>query len=112
MRRGEIYWAQLPEPVGAGPGYLRPALVVQSDQMNASRLPTVVICSLSSNLRLSRYPGNLLLRADETGLGKDSVLRLTEVLTVDRSVLGDLAGRIPDHLMVSVDNGLREVLGL
>lgn len=112
MQRGEIYWVTLPEPMGSGPGYMRPCLVIQADQFNASRLTTVIVCSLSSNLRLVRLPGNLLLRQSETGLAKDSVLRLTEILTIDRSLLGDLAGRVPDHLMAAVDNALRMVLGL
>ena len=112
MQRGEIYWVNLPDPVGSGPGCPRPMLVVQADYLNASRLRSTVFCVLTSNTSLTRFPENLLLRAAETGLSKDSVLLSTEFLTVDRSVVGDLAGRVPDHLMVSVDSALRHVLGL
>lgn len=112
MQRGEIYWVNLPDPVGSGPAYPRPMLVVQGDYLNASRLPSVILCALTSNTALARFSENVLLKGAETGLPRDSVLLTTELLTVDRSVVGDLAGRIPDHLMVSVDAALRHVLGL
>jgi mRNA interferase MazF len=112
MQRGEIYWVHLPAPVGSGPGYTRPMLVIQADYLNASRLPTVVFCALSSNQRLARFPPNLLLKRSDTGLPRDSVFLPTELFTVDHSVIGDLAGRVPDDLMPAVDAALRQVLSL
>jgi mRNA interferase MazF len=112
MNRGEIYWTALPDPIYSAPGYRRPMLIVQDDLLNASRLPTTIACAFTSNLELLGYRGNMLLRAQETGLPRDSVLLCTHVYTVDRRTLGDLAGRVPDHLMVSVDAGLRLTLGL
>ena len=112
MQRGEIYWVNLPDPVGSGLGYPRPMLLIQADYLNASRLPTAVFCVLSSNMALARFPANVPLRSAETGLPKDSVMLSTELLTVDHSVVGDLAGRVPNHLMLSVDTNLRLVLGL
>lgn len=112
MRRGEIYWTDLPDPVGSEPGHRRPLLIVQDELVNASRLPTAVVCAFSSNLELVGFRGNILLRAEETGLPKDSVLLCTQIYTVDRRTLGDLVGKVPDHLMVSVDVALRLTLGL
>jgi mRNA interferase MazF len=112
MERGEIYWVDLPDPVGSGPGYRRPMLVVQDDLLNAARLRTSIMLAISTNLGMVRLRGNLLLRAEETGLPKDSVLLANYIYTVDRSVVGDLAGQVPDHLMLSVDMSLRLVLGL
>jgi mRNA interferase MazF len=112
MKRGEIYWVDLPDPVGSGPGYRRPMLVVQDDLLNASRLRTTIMLAISTNLELVRLRGNLLLKAEETGLPKDSVLLSNYIYTVDRSIVGSLAGQVPDHLMLSVDSSLRLVLGL
>lgn len=112
MQRGEIYWVDLAEAVGSAPGYPRPMVVIQANHLNASRLPTVIMCALSSNQRHARFPGNMLLKRSETGLPEDSVLLVTEMLTVDRLLVGDLAGRVPDHLMPSVDAALRLTLGL
>lgn len=112
MRRGEIYWCSLSDPSGSQPGYRRPVLVVQDDSLNASRLPTAIVCAFTTNLELAGYRGNVLLRAEETGLSRDSVLLVTQVYTVDRGTLGDLAGAVPDRLMLSVDGGLRLSLGL
>jgi len=112
MRRGEIRWAELPEPRGSEPGFRRPVLVVQDDVYNESRLGTVLCLILTSNLTLADMPGNILLRADETGLPKDSVANVTQIVTIDRTHLGEAASAISDDLMFAIDNGLRQVLSL
>ncbi len=112
MRRGEIWWADLPAPRGSEPGFRRPALVVQSDAFTASRLRTVLAVVLTSNIRLAESPGNVLLPAGETGLPRDSVANVTQVVTVDESRLADRAGSVSGRFMSRVEKGLRLVLDL
>ena len=112
MRRGEIWWAELPAPVGAAPGFRRPLLIVQTDDFNRSSIQTVVGLALTTNLRLAAAPGNLLLPAAESGLPKDSVVNVTQILTVDKGLLTARAGALNDRSMLLVEDGLRLVLGL
>ncbi|MCU0246270.1 MAG: type II toxin-antitoxin system PemK/MazF family toxin [Bryobacter sp.] len=112
MERGEIWWADLPDPVGSGPGYRRPVLVIQADPFNRSRIPTVVVAVVTSNLRLAQAPGNVLLPAKESGLARDSVVNVSQILTLDRELLPRRAGRLPQRLRGAVESGLRQVLGL
>jgi mRNA interferase MazF len=112
VERGQIWWADLGEPDGAEPGSNRPVLVVQSDAFNRSRIHTVIGVVLSTNARLIDAPGNVLLPAKATGLPKDSVANVSQVITVDRDFLVELAGRVRGQVLKDVENGLRLVLGL
>ena len=112
MRRGEIWWASLPAPRGSEPGYRRPIVVVQSDRFNESRIGTVIVAVLTSNLRLAAAPGNIRLDRNETGLPRDSVLNLSQVLTVDKSFLTERVGILPVRDMATMDAGLKLVMGL
>jgi mRNA interferase MazF len=112
MQRGEVWWADLGDPVGSAPGYRRPVLIIQSDWYNASRLQTVIVLALSSNLLLADMPGNIKLLAHETGLPKDSVVNVTQIATLDKFALIQRVGAINGMLMVSVENGIRQVLDL
>jgi len=112
IERGEIWWAGLPEPTGSEPGYRRPVLVVQADAFNRSRLQTVVAVVLTSNLRLVDAPGNVLVPADLSGLPKDSVANVSQVITVDRAALTERAGRVRGRVLEAVDAGLRLALDL
>ena len=112
VERGQVWWADLGEPDGSEPGYNWPVLIVQSDAFNRSRLHTVVAVVLSTNTRLLDAPGNVLLPAKATGLPKDSVANVSQVVTIDREFLLELAGRIRGQLLEDVENGLRLVLGL
>lgn len=112
VRRGEIWWASLPAPQGSGPGYRRPVVVVQSDQFNESRISTVVIAIITSNLRLAAAPGNMLLDSYESGLPRDSVLNLSQVLTVDKSFLTERVGALSARNIAVMDAGLKLVIGL
>jgi len=112
MNRGEIWWASLPEPRGSDPGYTRPVLIVQSQRFNRSRISTVIVVAITSNLILADAPGNVLLPADETGLPRDSVANVSQVLTLDKRFLGRRIGLIPHRLIVKVEEGLRLVLSL
>ena len=112
VERGQVWWADLGQPDGSEPGYNRPVLIVQSDAFNRSRLHTVIAVVLSTNARLVDAPGNVLLPAKVTGLPKDSVANASQVITVDRDFLTELAGRVRGQFLKDVESGLRLVLGL
>ncbi len=110
MRRGELWWADLGVPVGSAPGYRRPILVVSSDRFNSSRLATVVVAAVTSNLRLGDAPGNVVV--DEPALARPSVVNLTQLLAIDRQLLEERIAMVTRILLRQVDSGLRLSLGL
>jgi mRNA interferase MazF len=112
IARGDIYWVELGDPDGSRPAKRRPVLVVQSASYNTSRLATVVACAISSNTGLATMPGNVFLPAVVTGLQRDSVVNVTALVTLDKDDLGRAVGSVPASLMLDVDQGLRQVLGL
>jgi mRNA interferase MazF len=112
VERGQIWWADLGAPDGSEPGFRRPILIVQDDAFNRSRLRTVIAIILTTNVRLLDAPGNVLVPAKTTGLPKDSVANVSQVVTIDRDFLLEAAGRLPGHLLRDVESGLRLVLGL
>ena len=109
--QAEIWWADLPDPAGSGPGFRRPVLIVQGDGLNFSRIATVVCVPLTSNLRWAEAPGNVLLRSRATGLPKDSVANTSQIITIDRSLLTELAGKLPRAQLEEVLAGIDVVLG-
>jgi mRNA interferase MazF len=112
MKRGEVWWASLPEPIGSGPGFRRPVLVVQSNPFNDSRISTVVVAVITSNLALANAPGNLRLTKSESGLPKACVVNVSQVVTLDRTLLTARIKVLPGAAMQQVSVGLRMVLGL
>lgn len=110
IRRGEIWWADLGETVGSGPGDRRPVLVVQADSFNRSRLATTIVVALTANVRLVDAPGNVLLPARITELPKDSVANVSQLITLDQDVLTERIGRLTPSLLRQVEEGLRLVL--
>ncbi len=112
VERRDVWWADLEEPRGSEPGFTRPILIVQADAFNRSRLRTVLGLVLSSNPKLLDAPGNVLLPSKVTGLPKDSVANVTQIVTLDEDYLTERAGRLPPRLMVQVDAGLKLVLDL
>jgi mRNA interferase MazF len=112
MERGEVWWAELPEPTASEPGFRRPVVIVQSNAFNRSRIRTIIAVVLTSNLRLAEAPGNVMISASDSGLPKDSVANVSQVITVDRTFLTERCGRLPGHLVRSIDEGLRLVLSL
>lgn len=109
MRRGEIWWASLPEPSGSGPGFRRPLLIVSANSFNDSRIGTVIAAVITSNLRLADAPGNVRLPARGTGLAKTSVANVSQIITVDKSFLTERIGRLNPRLLAEVDEGLKLV---
>ena len=94
IAQGDVCWADLPDPTGSGPGFRRPVVVVQGNPLNRSRVATVVCVPLTSNLRWAEAPGNVLLRTRSTGLPKDSVANVSQLLTIDRTLLSRHVGRL------------------
>ena len=112
MYRGEIWWANLSEPVGSEPGYRRPVLVVQDDTFNQSLISTVIVVIITSNIQLAEAPGNVLLPKGATGLSKDSVANVSQILTIDKTFLIECIGSLPNNLQEEIDDGLRTILYL
>lgn len=112
MRRGEIWWASLPEPAGSGPGYRRPVLIVSANAFNDSRIGTVVAAVVTTNLRLADAPGNVRLPAGAAGLARASVVNVSQVVTIDKATLTERLGRLPPRAQAEVDDGLRLALAL
>jgi mRNA interferase MazF len=112
IQRAEIWWANLPEPRGSEPGYRRPVLVVQSDDFNRSRISTVIAIVITSNMKLAEAPGNVYLPQNATGLSKDSVANVSQVITLDKGFLTEKVGELPQYLIEEVEEGLRLVLDL
>jgi mRNA interferase MazF len=112
IRRGQIWWVDFGEPKGSEPGFRHPALVLQRNEVNASRINTVVVCVLTSNRLLAKAPGNILLPKSATGLPQDSVANASQIATVNKSDLDELAGNVPEQLLDRVNEGLRWFLGL
>jgi mRNA interferase MazF len=112
MQRGEIWWADLPEPTGATPRYRRPVLLMQADAFTQSRITTVVAIVITSNLRIATAPGNVLLRATESGLPKDSVINISQIVTLDKQMLDERIGHVTAATLEDVEAGIRLVLDL
>ena len=112
MRRGEVWWASLPPPLGSGPGYPRPVLVIQTNEFNESSIKTVVAVIMTTNLRLAGAPGNVRCGSKDTGLPRESVVNVSQVVTVDKELFTERVGSIPTHLLSQVEDGLRRVLRL
>ena len=112
MVRGEIWWAHLREPQGSEPGYRRPVLVIQSDAFNRSKISTVVCLVITSNLRLAAAPGNVRMSKRESKLLKESIINVSQIVTLDKSYLTDCVGALSNRLLGRVENGMKLVLGL
>lgn len=112
MYRGEIWWADLPNPLGSEPGYRRPVVIIQDDTFTQSRLRTVIVVIITSNIELANAPGNVLLPGDATGLARDSVANVSQIFTLDKAFLTERIGSLPVSLQEEVDEGLRTVLYL
>ena len=111
ISQGDVWWADLGEPVGSEPGFRRPVIVVQGDSFNRSALRTVVAVPLTSNLRWAAAPGNVRLSARATGLPRDSVANVSQLVALDRSILVERVGRLSSSKLELVLAGIDTVLG-
>jgi mRNA interferase MazF len=111
VAQGDVYWANLPDPTGSGPGFRRPVVVVQGDSLNRSSLGTVVCVPLTSNLRWSEAPGNVLLPARATGLPRDSVANASQIITLARELLAEEVGKLSKRQLELILSGIDIILG-
>jgi len=112
MKRGEVWWASLPAPIGSGPGFRRPVVVVQSNPFNQSQIAAVVVAIVRSNLALADAPGNVRVGKSESGLAKPSVVNVSQLVTLDRELLTQRVRGLPADTMRKIDEGLGLALGL
>ena len=111
ISRGEVWWASLPPPTGSGPGFRRPVVIVQGEALNRSRLAAVVCVPLTGDLRWADAPGNVLLSGANTGLPKDSVANVSQIVTLDKTLLTERVGRLSASKLELVLTGIDIVLG-
>lgn len=112
MRRGEIWWVDLGLPFGSEPAFKRPVVIIQDDSFNNSRISTVIVLSLTTNIDLSEAPGNVFLSKKETKLSKDSVANVSQITTIDRNRLLEKASKLPSEKISDIDDGICLVLNL
>ena len=111
IARGDVWWADLADPVGSGPGLRRPVLVVQGDAINSSRIATVVCVPLTSNLKWAKAPGNVLLSQSATGLPRESVANVSLIVALDKSLLTERAGHLTKAKLELILSGVDVILG-
>ena len=110
IRQGDIYWVDLQEPIGSEPGFRHPHVVVQNDVFSCSRIHTVVVCALTSNLQRAEAPGNVLLKLGEANLPKQSVVNVSQIFTVDKRQLEEKIGSLSTLRIREILEGIRLVL--
>jgi mRNA interferase MazF len=112
IQRGQIWWAELPNPSGSEPGFRRPVLIVQANSFNVSKLSTVAVIAITSNLRLADAPGNVRIAKAKSDLSRESVANVSQVTTLDKESLVDIVGHLDKISMQQIDDGLRLLLSL
>jgi mRNA interferase MazF len=112
VERGEIWWANLPEPKGSSPGFRRPILIIQADIFNQTNIKTVIAATITTNADLAKMLGNVSISSRSSGLPQNSVINVTQLFTVDKSLLLEYVGTLSARKMQQVDKGLRLVLSL
>jgi mRNA interferase MazF len=106
IRQGDVFWIDMDDPAGAGPGYRRPFVVIQNNLFNESRIHTVVLCALTTNVQRSKSPGNVMLQAGEGGLSKESIVNVSQLFTVDKSYLVDFCGSLSSRRVKQIVEGV------
>ncbi|MEG3978785.1 type II toxin-antitoxin system PemK/MazF family toxin [Microcoleus sp. herbarium8] len=109
INQGDIFWIELDEPSGSEPGYVHPHVIIQNNLFNRSRINTVVVCVLTSNLRRANSPGNVLLEAGEADLPEQSVVNVSQILTISKSQLGEKIGTLSAERIRQILDGIRLV---
>ena len=112
IKRGDIWWASLSDPQGSSSGFRRPLAIIQANEFNQSHIKTVIAAVITSNIKLATAPGNLPLPANSAGLNKDSVINVSQLITVDIILLTEKAGRLNTHQLHQFNEGLRLVLAV
>jgi mRNA interferase MazF len=112
IKRGEIWWAALPEPRGSEPGFRRPVVIVSSNNFNESNINTVLAAIITSNLWLADSPGNVLLPKKLSKLSKDSVINVSQIITLDKAFISEKVSRLNTQQLNDLNDGLKLVLAL
>lgn len=112
MIRGEIWWAELPKPNASKPGYSRPVLIIQSDAFNQSKINTILCALITSNIKLADAPGNVFLKKEYSNLPKESVINVSQIITLDKTFLSECVGAVNQQTIKKVEQGIKLVLGL
>lgn len=112
VKRGQVWWTDLDEPKPSELGYRRPVIIVQSNEFNRSRINTVIVIPITSNIKLSEAPGNVKLPKSKTGLTKQSVANVSQIITIDKNFLDEPVGQLDNLIMNQIEEGLRLVLAL
>ncbi|MFZ2399676.1 MAG: type II toxin-antitoxin system PemK/MazF family toxin [Smithella sp.] len=107
IKQGELYWINLSEPKGSEPGYRHPHIVIQNNLFNTSRINTVVVCSLTTNLNRANAPGNVLLNKGEANLPRKSIVNISQIFTVNKTDLVEKIGQVSQNRMMEVLDGLK-----
>lgn len=110
IKQGDVFWIDLDIPKGSEPGYKHPHVIIQNNVFNQSRINTVVVCAITSNLKLANAPGNVFLKKGEGGLKKDSVINISQIITVDKSDLVEKIGRLPPSKINQIIEGIKLLL--
>ena len=112
MDRGEIWWASLNAPQGSSPGFRRPVLIIQANTFNHSKINTAICLVITSNTRLAGAPGNIFLSAKDSGLPKDSLINISQIITIDKQYLTEMVKKVRPVLMEDVANSIKLVLDI
>ena len=112
MKKGEIWWASLEEPRGSEPGFRRPVVIISSNEFNNSKIQTVIVAAITSNIRLGEAPGNFKLTKKGSGLTKESVVNVTQILTLDKSYLNEKSGKLNTKQNQLLNYGLQLALNI
>ena len=110
INQGDVFWVDMDEPSGSRPGYVRPFVIIQNNVFNSSRINTVVICALTSNLRRAQAPGNVLLNEGEANLPKRSVVNISQLFTVDKQDLAEKIGTLSSSRVRQILAGIQLLL--
>ena len=112
MKKGEVWWASLGDPRGSEPGFKRPVIIVSANEFNKSTIKTVIVAVITSNLRLAESPGNFSVSKKDSGLAKESVVNISQLLTLDKSFLVEKSKKIPELKLIRLNEGLKLVLSI
>ncbi len=112
IQRGDIWWADLGLPQGSEAGYRRPVVVIQADSFNESRIRTVICIPLTTNLRLGEAPGNCFIRSEKSSLRKDSVANVSQIVTLDKTMLVEKVSTLPPGIFKEIEEGIKLILDL
>jgi len=112
MKKGDIWWASLEEPIGSEPGYRRPVIIISSNDFNRSQIRTVIVAIITSNLHLANAPGNFNISKKSTGIDRDSVVNISQLMTLDKSFLTEYIGNLSRKQLNFLDESLKLVLSL